>query len=121
MTRLRVLIVEDEAIIALSMEALLGSLGHEVCATAATAGEALEAAARERPDLAIMDIQLGDKTSGVDAAAALFHRWGIRCLFISGNLDTDTRAALAPYSPLGFLNKPFLPSRFTDTIRSLTL
>jgi len=120
MTRLRVLIVEDEAIIALSMEALLGTLGHEVCATAASADEAVAAAARERPDLAIMDIQLAGKTSGIDAAAALFQRWDIRCLFISGNLDEATRAALTPYNPLGFLSKPFLPSRFADAFRSIT-
>lgn len=116
MSRLRVLIVEDEAIIALSLEALIGSHGHQVCGTAATTAEAIALAERERPDIAIMDIHLAEGSSGTEAAAELYNRWGIRCLFLSGNLDEGTRAAVAPFAPLGFVGKPFLPTRFAAAL-----
>jgi CheY-like chemotaxis protein len=63
MAPLRVLVVEDDAIIAELFEELLGLMGHQVCASAATEAEAIDAAARCNPDLIIVDERLG-KGSG---------------------------------------------------------
>ena len=56
---LRVLVIEDDALIAMLLSELLAGMGHDVCATAATEAEAVIAAARYRPDLMIVDAGLG--------------------------------------------------------------
>src|SRR5437764_14937680 len=59
MKALRVLVIEDDALIAILLAELLASVGHDVCAAAATAAEAVNAATRYAPDLMIVDVRLG--------------------------------------------------------------
>ena len=63
----RVMIIEDEAIIAMDIAAIVREMGHDVTGIAATHAEAVELAIRERPDLILADIQLADRSSGIDA------------------------------------------------------
>jgi DNA-directed RNA polymerase specialized sigma24 family protein len=63
----RVMIIEDEAIISMDIAAIVREMGHDVTGIAATRAEAVELAARERPDLILADIQLADRSSGIDA------------------------------------------------------
>ena len=65
---MRVLIVEDDAIIAMHLAMLVAELGHEVCATAASAAAAIALAALHNPDVVLMDIRLAQGSSGIDAA-----------------------------------------------------
>lgn len=91
----RILIVEDEAIIAMLLGDLLADLGHEVCAIAATGAEAIAAAAVHRPDLMIIDVNLRGE-SGIDAADIIIAREPVRCIFVSGdNVVLATLAARA--------------------------
>lgn len=106
---MRVLIVEDDAIIALHIAMLVAELGHEVCATAATAAGAIALAALHNPDVVLMDIRLAQGSSGIDAAREIHAQQALRCIFLSGNLDEPTRTALLPYEPIDFVGKPVLP------------
>ena len=106
---MRVLIVEDEALIADYLEALVLSFGYEVCAIVASAPEAVENAAIHKPDVALMDIRLARGTSGIDAACEIYSSQGLRCIFLSGNLDDATRRTLNFCQPIVFINKPVLP------------
>jgi CheY-like chemotaxis protein len=106
---MRVLIVEDDAIIAMHLTLLVTELGHEVCATAVSAAAAIAQAAAHSPDVVLMDIRLAQGSSGIDAARELHARQGLRCIFLSANLDEQTRAALLPYAPIDFVGKPVLP------------
>lgn len=63
----RVLIIEDEAIISMDIAAIVREMGHTVAGIAATRTEAVALAAREQPDLILADIQLADRSSGIDA------------------------------------------------------
>jgi len=63
----RVMIIEDEAIIAMDIAAIVREMGHTIIGIASTRSEANTIAARERPDLILADIQLADKSSGIDA------------------------------------------------------
>ena len=96
---MRVLIVEDEAIIALHLAMLVAELGHVVCATAASAAGAIALATAHNPDVALMDIRLAQGSSGIDAARMLYAQQALRCIFLSANLDKSTRTALLPYEP----------------------
>ena len=106
---MKVLIVEDEALVAMDLATLVAELGHEVCATAASAAGAIAEAAAHEPDVVLMDIRLAQGSSGIDAARELYLRHALRCIFLSANLDEPTRAALLPYDPIDLIGKPFLP------------
>ena len=82
MSSLRVLVVEDEAMIALLLGTLLAEMGHEVCATADTAAAAIDAARRYAPDLIIADAHLHGGEDGVDAVEEIL-RMRRRCLTCS--------------------------------------
>lgn len=100
-TAMRVMIVEDEALVALEIEGMLGLAGHEAVAQADDLPSAIKAAEAERPDLALVDIRLAQGTSGLDVAAELKAR-GIAVLFATGNCPTERGRGLA----LGCLHKP---------------
>ena len=86
MEALRVLVAEDDALIALLLGELLAGMGHEVCATVATEREAVIAAAHYDPDLMIVDAGLG-QGSGVSAVEAILRTRRIAHVFISGDAE----------------------------------
>ena len=89
---MKILIVEDEPLIAMHIELMVEDFGYHVCGIAASAQEAISLAASERPHIALMDIHLAGGSSGIDAAQELFQRHGISCIFLSANLDANVRA-----------------------------
>jgi two-component system, response regulator PdtaR len=106
---MRVLVVEDEMILAMHLETLVSDFGHDVCGIARTTDEALGLAASLRPDIVLTDIRLARGSSGIDLARELHARTGMRCIFVSANLDEPTRKAVQPYEPIEFLAKPIVP------------
>jgi CheY-like chemotaxis protein len=74
----KVLIVEDEAIIAMDLESVVADLGHKVTGVARTRDRAVELAKVEAPDLILCDIQLADNSSGIDAANDILEALGER-------------------------------------------
>jgi two-component system, response regulator PdtaR len=107
---MKVLIVEDEVLIAMHLELLVSAFGHHVCAVAGSKSEAVAFAAAHLPDVALMDIRLADGGSGIDAAKEIYARHGIRCIFLSANLDAAARNAVRGYEPVEFVGKPILAS-----------
>jgi CheY-like chemotaxis protein len=105
---LRVLIVEDEFFIALDLQDQVEDLGHVVTATVPDVERCKSAAQQERPDLALMDLRLANGSSGIDASRWLYDVLGVRCIFISGNLDDETREVLSDVDPLAFIGKPIM-------------
>lgn len=104
---LDILIVEDEVLIAMDVEQSVEDAGHSVVKIATTAASAVKAAEDHRPDVVLMDLRLADGSSGADAAREILQRFGIRSIFISGNLDSVTRARLGGLEPVAMLSKPF--------------
>lgn len=105
---LRVLIVEDEILIALELESLLQDDGHQVLGIAATSDEAIRAGEMLRPDLAFVDIHLADGPTGVDVARRLASLGDTTVLFMTANakrVPEDFAGALGviakPYSERG--------------------
>lgn len=105
---LRVLIVDDEVLLADYVAAVVEGDGHEVVGTAMTAAEALLLMNQRRPDVAILDIRLKGETDGVDLADAIrASGLGASIIFISGSGDPETKARAEAVNPLAFLQKPF--------------
>ncbi|MFN3746421.1 MAG: response regulator [Hyphomicrobiaceae bacterium] len=102
-----VLIIEDEPLIALDIEGIVGELGHNVVGIAATRGEAGELARRAKPGLVLADIQLADGSSGIDAVNDILASAEMPVIYITAypeRLLTGERA-----EPTFLITKPFKP------------
>jgi CheY-like chemotaxis protein len=84
MQMLRVLVIEDDALIAMVLAEMLSNLGHRVCATAATPGEAIAAARQEGPDLLLSDVKLRNG-SGIDAVEEILRSRPVPHMFMTGD------------------------------------
>ena len=113
----RIMIVEDDYMVALSNEWALTDAGFEVVATVASGEEALVAAAQVQPDLVLMDIRLAGSMDGIDAALPL-RSLGIRCVFASANSDPGTVTRSEAAEPLGWIRKPFTDMALVATVRN---
>ena len=82
---LRILIVEDEILIALELESLLQDLGHDIAGIAVSSADALALGQDLKPDLAFVDIHLADGPTGVDVARHLASEHGVTVLFMTAN------------------------------------
>jgi DNA-binding NarL/FixJ family response regulator len=113
-----VLIVEDQVLIAIHLQDLVEEAGHRVSAIAHDTAAAITAAARQRPAFAIMDLRLANGSNGLDAAQQLYEQFGVRCLFISANIDEEVRTKAANFQALGFIGKPFLAAEVIMAVQS---
>jgi CheY-like chemotaxis protein len=110
----KVLIIEDEPIIALDLENLVTELGHNVVGTAASRDEAVKKALAERPGLVLADINLGEGGSGIDAVNDILNSFDIPVIFITAypeKLLTGERP-----EPTYLIAKPFLPETVQATV-----
>ena len=110
----KVLIIEDEPIIAMDLENLVTELGHKVVAIAATRDEAVSKAKSERPGLVLADINLGEGGSGIDAVNEILSSFDIPVIFITAypeKLLTGERP-----EPTYLIAKPFLPETVQATV-----
>jgi DNA-binding response OmpR family regulator len=114
----RILIVEDDILIASQMEAALAEDGFEIAGVASTGKEAFQLAEAQYPTLVVMDIRIAGDRDGIDTALELFRLHGIRCIFASAHSDDDTRRRAAPAAPLGWLQKPYTMASLTAMVRA---
>ena len=105
--RPRILVVDDDYLVAAATSGSLRDGGFEVIETAASAEEAVTLARQMHPLLILMDIRLAGDRDGIDAALEIFRSLGIRCIFATAHADPVTRARAEPASPLGWLPKPY--------------
>jgi len=104
MSNLRLLVAEDEAIIALSLVDILRDAGHAVAGVASTAEEAITLAARHKPDLALLDVSLARGSDGRTAAKHLQDDMGIPSILVTAHLGTKEAKATGA---LGLVSKPY--------------
>lgn len=103
----RVLIVEDESIIALATKANLKRMGCDVVATVTTGLMAVEYAARKQPDVVLMDIMLEGSMDGIEAAARIREKNpDLPIIYCTAYTDPATRIQAARTNPKAFMAKP---------------
>jgi CheY-like chemotaxis protein len=113
----RILIVEDDFLIALQAETALAEAGFHVIGVAASADEAIELAASHQPALVVMDVRLSGRRDGIDLAIELFRDHAIRCLFATAHADAQARRRAEPADPLGWLQKPYTMASLIGMVR----
>jgi len=112
----RVLIVEDEKIIALDLQRRLEKFGYRVVALCATAEEAVSAVLEYRPDIILMDIMLGGEQDGVDAAIEIKSHQNTPIVFLTAYADDKTVERAKKAEPVGYVLKPFKERELQTTI-----
>jgi CheY-like chemotaxis protein len=107
LNRPRILVVEDEVIVAMDIAMQLRELGFEPVGHATRGEQAIELAGQLQPDLVLMDVQLASSMDGVTAAQAIRTQFGVPVVFLSAfdSAAAYDRAALT--EPAGYITKPF--------------
>ncbi len=113
----KILIVEDERIVALDLKLDLESLGYGVCGVAASEQSALELAQAERPDLVLMDINLGKGGDGTRVAQTLISELRIPVVYLTAYAEPATLERAGLTAPYGYLLKPFELRELNATMR----
>lgn len=113
-TRARVLIIEDEPIIAMDLESIVRSLGHEVISVAETHQQAVDLARKNRPDLILADIQLADDSSGIEAIREILAERIVPTIFITA--FPERLLTVARPEPTFLITKPFRRSSVVTAI-----
>jgi DNA-binding NtrC family response regulator len=106
MEKARILIVEDEAIIAMELESQLQSLGYEVASVVNIGEKAIEKAEEEKPDLILMDIRIKGNMDGITAAEIIRSQSEIPIIFITAHADMEKLERAKKVLPLAYLIKP---------------
>ncbi len=103
----RILIVEDEGIIAKDIERALQKLAYHVVGIVSTGEEALLQAADERPDLVLMDIMLKGEIDGIETAQRIRQQFGVPVVYLTAFGDPKTLQRATATAPFGYVLKPF--------------
>lgn len=116
MSSRKILVVDDERIVAQDITECLESIGCEVIGTALSGLEAIELAANERPDLILMDIVIQGDMDGIEAAKIIRDRYGIPCVFLTAYSDASVLSRAKACEPAGYIVKPFEEASLRSTV-----
>jgi CheY-like chemotaxis protein len=116
MTGSRILVVEDEYIVALDLRMRLKRMGHSEVALAATGEAAITWALSHRPELVLMDVILQGEMDGVETATRIRSGCDARIIFLTAHSDEATRRRITDCKPQGYLVKPFDDDEFQQAI-----
>ena len=106
-SKMGILVVEDESIVAKDIQQSLKKLGYEVLGICATGDDAMAQAERLKPSLVLMDIMLKGDISGIDAAAFVREKLNIPVIFLTAYADSSTLSKAKVTEPYGYIIKPF--------------
>jgi len=116
MPKANILVVEDEGIVAQSIQNMLNNLGYDVCGIALTGKTAVQKAEETQPDLVLMDIKLKGEMDGVDAAEKIHELFDLPIVFLTAYADEETLQRAKITEPFGYLLKPFEEQDLHSTI-----
>ncbi|MBF0546836.1 MAG: response regulator [Candidatus Riflebacteria bacterium] len=116
MNPVKILIVEDEIVIAMDIKRCLIRLGFEVLGIITSGEEAIKKVGVLKPDMVLMDIQLSGKMLGTEAAKTIFSQWEIPVVYLTSQSDPRMIEIAKETMPFGFLLKPFDETEVKITI-----
>jgi YesN/AraC family two-component response regulator len=114
-----ILIVEDEAILAMEYIIIVREMGYNVTRIAFNGQDAIWLSGQYRPDVVLMDITLAGTMDGIDAAQVIQAQFDIPVVFITGNSDRDTQERASGIKPAGYLQKPLNENKLKTTLDNI--
>ncbi len=116
MSKARILVVEDEGIIAEDIQMSLQDFGYEVLSVVTTGEESIRRAGEGRPDLVLMDVVLSGDMDGIEAATRIHHQFNIPIVYLTAYADDKMLERAKITEPFGYLLKPFRDRELHSTI-----
>jgi PAS domain S-box-containing protein/putative nucleotidyltransferase with HDIG domain len=107
MDKIRILIVEDESLVARDIENMAVSQGYEVCGIASTGDQSIEMAAESQPDLVLMDVIIKGSLDGISAAEKIWDSYRIPVIYVTAYADEHTLKRAKITEAFGYILKPF--------------
>ena len=107
MAKAKILVVEDETIVAKAIQLSLKSYGYDAAATVSSGAEAIQKTAEMKPDLVLMDIVLKGSTDGITAAGQIRDRFDIPVVYLTAYTNGETIRRAKITEPFGYITKPF--------------
>lgn len=107
MSKINVLVVEDESIVSKDIQHSLKKLGYNIVGASATGEKAIELAVSENPDVILMDIMLKGEMNGIEAADAIKKKFSVPIIFLTAYADELTLSKAKITQPYGYILKPF--------------
>jgi DNA-binding NarL/FixJ family response regulator len=117
----RVLVVEDEAIIAKDLERILRTYGYDVVGLASSGEESIRQAEVSRPDVVLMDIRLKGEMTGIEAANQICDTLHIPVIYLTADSDNRTSGATGPRKGRPSILKPFGEFEIDAVIRNVSV
>jgi len=105
--KVKILIVEDEKILAIDLKKIVEKLGYEVCSIADSGKKALKKAEVEKPELILMDIMLNGELNGIDTSSIINSIKPVPVIYLSALNDDETFLDAMNVSDYGFISKPY--------------
>lgn len=116
MEKIKVLIVEDECVVAEDIMRVLEKLGYSISEIVSSGEEAIERVKVDKPDIVLMDIVLQREMSGIEAAKEIYSRFGIPVVYLTAYADSDTINRAKSTDPFGYIVKPYTNSELYSNI-----
>jgi DNA-binding NarL/FixJ family response regulator len=113
----KILVVEDDTIIAITIEGRLKQFGYRVVGRASTAKDAISKTIEFEPDLVLMDIHLKGPVDGIEAAETIYGIHNVPVVYLTAFSDENTLERAQKTSPFGYIVKPFSDSTLKTTIK----
>lgn len=117
----RILLVEDEVIVAMTIEDSLVNMGYEVIGTVDNGLSAIELAEKEKPDLILMDVRIHGDIDGIETVERINEKMDIPVIFLTAHSDEGTLSRVLRTKPYGFLIKPFREKELYANIETAIL
>jgi PAS domain S-box-containing protein len=118
MRQTQVMIVEDEALVGIDIKNNLTKYGYNVVGVSSSGEDAIEEAAKNKPEIVLMDIHLKGKMDGIETAIHLRKTLGIPTIYLTAYSDDATLTKALKANPYGYLLKPFVPRELHTTIQA---
>ncbi len=117
--KIKILVVEDEAIIAMRLEMELKELGYDVCVPVSNGEDAIKSVKTENPDIVLMDLHLVGNLQGIDVSREIHKKYKIPLIFMTGYQDDDMMKEAMKLEPVCYLIKPIEMSMIKTAINSV--
>jgi two-component system, response regulator PdtaR len=117
----KILVVEDDSIISLTIQGRLKTFGYDVVGKATTGEDAIKKVKELQPDLVLMDIHLKGPMDGIQAAETIYGFYNIPVIYLTAFSDEKTLERAQKTSPFGYIVKPFSDDSLRTTIKMALL
>jgi CheY-like chemotaxis protein len=117
MSKMSVLLVEDDNVLAKIAETRLQNLGYDLCGRATTAAEAMTIVVNNKPDIVLMDITIKGDIDGIDAANMIKKGFNIPVVFLTSHSDDALLKRAKATNPDGFITKPYTDDNLRVAIK----